>query len=135
MADDAQIRRRNLQRFMHAAGLTPTEMARRYYGHVSYWSNMRTDPNKPFGEKAARRLEEAAGLPRLWLDTMDADLDAAKQAAHRIGEPPAAWAPPGWPWSAELWKQVQAADEDQLEQAERILRALLDLPLQPPATS
>lgn len=70
---------------------------------------MTRDEHKSFGEKAARRLEEAAGLPRLWLDTPDADLDVAKGAAMRIGEPPAAWAPPGWPWSAELWKTVQAA--------------------------
>lgn len=120
---------------MAAAGLTPSDMSTRYYGRVSYWSDMARDAHKPFGEKAARRLEEAAGLPRLWLDTPDADLDPARHAAHQAREPGAVWVPAGWPWSAELWQRVQAADDDHLQQAERILRALLGLPQQPPPKS
>lgn len=128
MADDAAIRRKNLNRFMHAAGLKPSDMAVRFYGRVSYWSDLARDSAKPFGEKAARRLEEAAGLPRLWLDTPDAALEASEQMKFELRETAPNYPPPKWPWSAVLWAHVNQADDEQLAHAERILRAFFGLP-------
>lgn len=127
MADDAAIRRTNLNRYMRAAQVTPTDMAARYYGRVSYWRDLARDTNKAFGEKAARRIEEAAQLPRLWLDTPDAPLENVHRHPH-AGEPAAPYAPGGWPWSVELWQHVQKADEDHLAHAEQVLRAFFGLP-------
>jgi hypothetical protein len=127
MADDASIRRANLNRFVKARAWTPSDLAARYHGRVSYWRDLLTQPHKSFGEKVARRIEEEAGLPRLWLDQIDADLALAP--AHLTAqELPAPFPPPQWPWSVQLWQAVRRLDEDQLAQAEHVLRAHLGLP-------
>lgn len=64
MADDAMIRRANLVRL----GKSPTELTAILGKTPAYWSNLMRDPKKSFGEKSARRIEEAWPLPRGWLD-------------------------------------------------------------------
>jgi len=127
MADDAAIRRSNLNRLMKARAMTPADLAERYHGRYTYWRDLLTDPTKSFGEKAARRIEDEMGLPRLWLDQPDADLQAAP---HHAGEPPARYEAPRWPWSADLWQSVRRLDEDELARVEQVLRALLGVPPQ-----
>ena len=88
--------------------------------------DMLNTTDKSFGERAARKFEEAAQLPRLWLDQIDADMALATPATTaretRPNMPPA-----GWPWSAELWAAVLRLDEDQAAHAEAVLRAHLSL--------
>lgn len=45
------------------------------YGSYSYWRHL-LDPDKPFGEKAARRIEQALGLPLGWMDSAQLEGDA-----------------------------------------------------------
>jgi len=69
MNEDAMIRRANLI----ALKLTPKDLARRAgYGRYTYWRDLMENDKKSFGEKAARRLEEALELsPRGCLDDPD----------------------------------------------------------------
>ena len=126
MADDAGIRRTNLQRLLRQRGWTAADLSDRYHGRYTYWRDLLKDPNKSFGEKVARRLEEEADLPRLWLDTPEADLEILNHP-HKAGEPPPAMEPARWPFSRDLWLAVSKLDEDQLLHAERVLRAHLSL--------
>jgi transcriptional regulator with XRE-family HTH domain len=68
MNDDALIRLANLK----ALNLTPKDLSDRVGGRVSYWADLLRG-EKSFGEKAARKIEEQLGIPRLSLDTADAD--------------------------------------------------------------
>jgi hypothetical protein len=68
MNDDALIRLSNLK----ALSLTPKHLSDRVGGRVSYWADMLRG-EKSFGEKVARKIEEQLGLPRMSLDTSDAD--------------------------------------------------------------
>lgn len=65
MSDDAAIRRANLQ----LSGVTNADLCSKVGHGPSYWSNLRTDPKKSFGEKIARKIEDGMGWPRGWLDT------------------------------------------------------------------
>lgn len=127
MAEDAVIRRSNLHRWMKQKGFSAADMARRFYGRYSYWYDLSTNADKPFGEKAARRFEEVADLPRLWLDQPDADLTLIG-SAHVAHEAKPTMTPHGWPWTVRLWEATQQLDEEQLAQAEHVLRAHLGLP-------
>lgn len=85
MADDAMIRRANLIRL----GKTPAELTISAGSTPAYWSNLMRDANKSFGEKAARRIEDALLLPRGWLDEphdedTPAPNPASKGVAHRM---------------------------------------------------
>ena len=65
MNDEAGIRRANLRKL----GKSATELARLGVGGYSYWAAMLAENSKkPFGEKAARQLEEILGLPRGLMD-------------------------------------------------------------------
>lgn len=64
MADDAEIRRRNLK----LLGMGPAELARRIENGKGYVSELLSG-KKSFGEKKAREIEEKMGWPRGWLDT------------------------------------------------------------------
>lgn len=64
MSEDASIRRENLNRLK----LGPGELSERVGGRYTYWRDLLTDPNKSFGEKAARKIEDKLGLPRGSLD-------------------------------------------------------------------
>lgn len=63
MADDALIRLENLR----ATNLTARELSTRVGGRVTYWHDMLAG-NKSFGEKIARKIEEALGMARGDLD-------------------------------------------------------------------
>ncbi|MBT2300399.1 hypothetical protein J7E70_07965 [Variovorax paradoxus] len=68
MNDDALIRLANLK----ALNLAPKDLSARVGGRVSYWADLLRG-KKSFGEKAARNIEEQLGIPRMSLDTADAD--------------------------------------------------------------
>ena len=63
MNEDSLIRVENLRRL----GKTPAELAQLVGGRYTYWHDMLAG-TKSFGEKAARKIEAATGLPRGWLD-------------------------------------------------------------------
>jgi hypothetical protein len=64
MSEDASIRRENLNRLKIGA----RDLSERVGGRYTYWRDLLTDPNKSFGEKAARKIEEKLQLPRGSLD-------------------------------------------------------------------
>lgn len=64
MSDEALIRRENLRRL----GRSPRELQALVGHSYSYWRDLMQSPSKSFGEKTARKIEEALGLPRNWLD-------------------------------------------------------------------
>lgn len=75
MSDDALIRRENLKRLMAQRGWSVKDLSRELgWGRYSFWNDL-VDGRKSFGEKLARRIEDAAKLPRGWLD---------QHAAHHI---------------------------------------------------
>lgn len=126
MAEDAAIRRANLHALLRSRGWSPRDLSDRFHGRYTYWRDLLNDPKKSFGEKVARRLEEEASLPRLWLDQPEPDLEVLRFSLI-AAEPTPPMAPPGWPWSGDLWLTIKALDEDQLQQVERLLRAHLGL--------
>lgn len=99
MNDDAEIRRANLRRL----NLTPTDLSSRVNGpngkptSKGYWSDLMGNPNKSFGEKTARNIEEKLALPRLWLDadrtplnkggTASLDLDTPEKSGLQLPVP------------------------------------------------
>lgn len=90
MSDDALIRRKNLERWMKNNGVGVAGLnAKLGFGRDSYWRDL-LGPNKSFGEKVARRIEEAANLPRGWLDTPQAGAAAAPPAVGPAAEGPPA---------------------------------------------
>lgn len=76
MSDDALIRRQNLR----TLGLGPTELVKQVGSSYSYWRDL-LEGNKSFGEKAARRIEDALGLPRGVLDSASQNELRIPQAA------------------------------------------------------
>lgn len=72
------IRKKNLERL----GKTPTELARILGKSVSYWRDLMRDPNKAFGEKIARYIEQEYPLPRLWLDQSHDEADPIPPAGE-----------------------------------------------------
>jgi hypothetical protein len=64
MADEAVIRRTNFR----LLAKTPKGAHDRLGGRYSYWRDLMEDANKSFGEKVARRIEEAYEVPRGCLD-------------------------------------------------------------------
>lgn len=79
MSDDAAIRRENLRGLKK----TPAELRAIGGGAYSYWRDLLQDPNKSFGEKAARNIETKLNLPRGWLDT-------PRGQVHELREEPVA---------------------------------------------
>lgn len=68
-SEDTLIRRENLRRLMDARGWEVADLpAKLGYGRYTYWRDLLEADDKSFGEKAARRIEDAAGLPRGRLD-------------------------------------------------------------------
>lgn len=63
MNENGLIRLANLKRL----GLSASELSERVGSNKSYWHGMLAG-GRPFGEKAARRIEEALGLPRGSMD-------------------------------------------------------------------
>ena len=125
VSEDAAIRRENLRRLCHARQWRPRDLERELGGGYSYWRDLLETTSKPFGEKVARRIEEGLGLPRGWLDTPMAAINAQEPQAR-------AYAAPRWPFSDELYRALAAQDEQTLRRFENVLRALLSLP--PPPT-
>lgn len=82
-SDDSLIRRKNLRRLMAERKWATADLQPKLqYGRYTYWRDLLEEgSSKSFGEKAARRIEEAAGLPRGWLDTSDAAVPAANDAS------------------------------------------------------
>lgn len=64
MSEDALIRRENLK----ALKLTAVQLSEKCGGRYTYWRDLMEDPNKSFGEKKARQIEEKLGLPRGCMD-------------------------------------------------------------------
>lgn len=82
----AAIRRRNLRARVKA----PAELQSVLGGRPSYWSDLLRDEDKAFGEKVARRIEEA----RDWPDKcVDEDGDASDQSQTRVAHPPCPQSP------------------------------------------
>ncbi len=88
MADDAEIRRRNLK----GTGLGPADLSRRIGGTKSYWSELLAG-KKSFGEKKAREIEERLGWPRGYMDTprlaheLDTNATPAPHSGFRGAQP------------------------------------------------
>jgi hypothetical protein len=61
MNEDSLIRLENLRKL----GKTPSELAQLVGGRYTCWHDMLAG-TKSFGEKAARKIEAATGLPRAW---------------------------------------------------------------------
>ncbi len=80
MAEDAMIRRENLIRLGRTARELEALLGRRY----SYWRDLMQDPNKSFGERVARDIEEHYPLPRGWLDTPHDDREPVPQPGQAI---------------------------------------------------
>ena len=74
VSEDSGIRRANLRRLCAARLLDARGLSARVGSRYSYWRDMLTDEKKSFGEKIARRIEEALELPRGWLDVADAQV-------------------------------------------------------------
>jgi len=70
MSDNALIRLQNL----HALGLGPTELVQQVGSTYPYWRDLLAG-KKSFGEKIARRIEEALKLNRGYLDEAHATAD------------------------------------------------------------
>lgn len=68
MSDERLIRIENLRRVCAERHLGAKELASNYYGRYTYWRDL-LEGGKSFGEKAARKVEAALGLPDKWLDT------------------------------------------------------------------
>lgn len=68
MSDERLIRIENLRRVCAERNLGAKELASSYYGRYTYWRDL-LEGGKSFGEKAARKVEAALGLPDKWLDT------------------------------------------------------------------
>lgn len=66
MAEDAMIRKQNLK----LLGKKPGELSALLGKSYSYWRDLMENPEKSFGEKVARDIEDRYPLPRLWLDTV-----------------------------------------------------------------
>lgn len=128
MADDALIRRQNLRRLLSANQWLPGQLHQHAgYGRESYWHDLCRDDKKSFGERAARRLEEALGLPRQWLDHDHADVHLFRSSSG-VREKAVSMPPSGWPWSPRLWSHVTTLDDDEIARAELLLRAHWGIP-------
>lgn len=88
------IRRTNLQ----ALNKTPAQLSERVGGRYTYWRDM-LKGDKSFGEKIARKIEEAYGLPRGYLDAphQPGEVLSAAEPAARYGAPAAQDAAPAGP--------------------------------------
>lgn len=64
MVTEAPIRLRNLR----SLKLSAHELSDRVGGRYTYWRDM-LNGTKSFGEKAARKIEDALGLSKGWLDS------------------------------------------------------------------
>lgn len=69
--DDKLIRVNNLKAVLAQRGMTASDLARQTGKRVSHYSDLLRGA-KPFGEKAARTIEEELDLPRGALDSFDA---------------------------------------------------------------
>jgi transcriptional regulator with XRE-family HTH domain len=87
MADDALIRRAALRKVMQDRGLSLRDLQDRVGSTYSYWRDLLRDDKKPFGEKAARRIEAALDLPRGYLDRNPSPDDDAYIVEHRTIAP------------------------------------------------
>jgi Peptidase S24-like len=68
MNEDHLIRRNNLRLLCESWGMRPGDLRDRVGSSYPFWRDLLTSDAKPFGEKVARRIEEALGLQRGWLD-------------------------------------------------------------------
>lgn len=75
------MRRKRLK----SLGLDARALVSRAGKTYSYWRDLMGDDKKSFGEKAARSIEEALGLPPGWLDTLPQEPQATIPAqAHAL---------------------------------------------------
>lgn len=99
----ADIRRQRLRLLIKQYGTQRALADACGFGSDNYLSQLLT-PSKPFGEKAARKIEAAARKPLKWLDE-DSEADTA----------PA----PVWPFGFDrgLWDRLPPAKKHELENA------------------
>jgi hypothetical protein len=82
-SEDAAIRRANLQYLCKQRSWTPAMLtAKLGWGRDTYWRDLLGNPNKSFGEKAARRIEDQLQLGRNWLDEPHEPLERRYVKAH-----------------------------------------------------
>jgi hypothetical protein len=79
--DERLIRINNLRRLCSERKLKTADLHRLLpYARYTYWRDV-LEGDKPFGEKAARRVEAALGLPDKWLDTPREAMESRNVAA------------------------------------------------------
>ena len=86
MSEDALIRLRNLK----SLKLSATELSSRVGSRYTYWRDL-LEGQKSFGEKIARKIEAAMGLPRGWMDGDGEPPSAHKEEAAQAGLSPVAY--------------------------------------------
>lgn len=91
-SDDTLIRRQNLRKLMAIRQWAVADLNGNLgWGRYTYWRDLLENPDKSFGEKVARKIEEAAkDVPRGWLD-MDhsaSDQPISVQAPRSGNAPP-----------------------------------------------
>ena len=112
MNDEALIRLANLK----ALGLTATLLSEKVGGRYTYWRDLLAG-EKSFGEKAARKIEEAMGYPRGFLDAVE-----DRQSTE-------------WPFLQVTLKQLQGLPTEYIQALEKHALDLLSLaktPIQKP---
>lgn len=120
MSDDALIRLENLRKTKKTA----VELAASVGSSYQYWRDL-LDGKKSFGEKAARKIEGALGLPRGWLDSVNTSVPPMTQA-------------PGHPFSAFAHALAVLFDQlpsDMQVRADVLIRctAVVQAAMRPPA--
>lgn len=111
VAVDSEIRRENFRRWCHSlepdGKFSATKVQQLLGKSRSQWSDLYYG-RKSFGEKLARNIEEAAGLPRLSLDQPEGEFAD--------------------PISQETIDALARLDPRERLRAENVMRALLGLP-------
>lgn len=107
VAEDAEIRRANFRK-LWAEPFSPSEAAARLWGTAAQWSDL-YHGRKSFGERLARKIEDKLGLVRLSLDDQGG--------------------PTMSPIAPDILQALQEASREQRDQAESVLRALLNVPV------
>ncbi len=90
MSDDSAVRRANLHLLCRINSWGPTHLRNAIGSTYSYWNDLLKSPKKAFGEKTARRVEEALGLPRGWLDIPHASSEVTGISLS-VAEPNPPW--------------------------------------------
>lgn len=124
VSPDSAIRRANLQRLVRQRGWAIDALRTSCgWGSYSFWRDLLHNPKKSFGEKVARRIEEALNLGRLWLDDPALPVPPAQ-----IAEPPGRYSIPTEPAIAsDVLAECDRLDDDGRRRLDAVLRAYLGM--------